>query len=79
MQSAVFIAVHVATDPEHKGPALSGIWLTITVGVTIGLAAASSVTTEIMKSRLNILLVSMGIDEVARRKVRCIPGYNTTI
>jgi hypothetical protein len=32
-----------------------------------------------MKSRLDILLVSMGIDEVARIKVGCIPVHDTTV
>ncbi|KAH7363260.1 major facilitator superfamily transporter [Plectosphaerella cucumerina] len=69
VQSAIFIAVQAAVNPSHKAPALGGIWLTVSVGAIIGLAAVSAVTIEVMKWRLDDLLGLMGFDEVARLEI----------
>ncbi|KFA71254.1 hypothetical protein S40288_07798 [Stachybotrys chartarum IBT 40288] len=69
VQSSVFIAIQAAVDPKNKGPALGGIWLTVSLGAISGLAAVSAVNTEVMRWKLQMLLEAMGISGSARTDI----------
>ncbi|KAH6685877.1 major facilitator superfamily transporter [Plectosphaerella plurivora] len=69
VQSAVFISVQASVHPSNKAAATSGMWLSTSIGMILGLATISSVVTETMKWDLNATLRASGLDEVARRKI----------
>ncbi|KAF7542386.1 hypothetical protein G7Z17_g11613 [Cylindrodendrum hubeiense] len=69
VQSAVFISVQASLSPSHKVAATYWIFLTIQVGMIMGLACVSAVVTETMKWRLSTLLGNLGIDAVARHEI----------
>lgn len=69
MQTGVFVAVQAATDPAHKAAALSGIWLTGTVGAIIGMTAVSAATMQIMARNLAVTLRNSGMAESIIEKV----------
>jgi hypothetical protein len=69
VMSGIFVAVQAASGPENKAPALGGIWLTMSIGSMLGMAAVSAVTIETMKSALEVQLVEMGLAETARNQV----------
>jgi predicted MFS family arabinose efflux permease len=82
VQSAVFISVQASVHPANKAAATSGMWLSTSIGMILGLACISAVVTETMKWDLNAALRASGLDEIARRKVSrpeviSLPDHNS--
>lgn len=75
VQSAVFISVQAAVNPANKAAATSGMWLSTSVGMILGLACISAVVTETMKWDLDAALQASGMGEAARQKV-CFPSLS---
>lgn len=69
VQTTTFIAVQAAIDPAHKAPAMSGIFLVVTIGGIIGMVAVNAVTIATMAETLDTVLNAMGIGEAARHHV----------
>lgn len=71
VQSAGFISVQAAVNPKHKAAVTSGVFLTVQIGMIIGLSSVSAIIMETMRWRLDALLQGMGLDAVARVSVSC--------
>ncbi|KAK8101836.1 major facilitator superfamily domain-containing protein [Apiospora kogelbergensis] len=69
VQTTTFIAVQAAIDPAHKAPAMSGIFLVVTIGGIIGMVAVNAVTIATMTQTLDTVLNAMGIGEAARHHI----------
>ncbi|KAJ0383389.1 hypothetical protein COL922a_010584 [Colletotrichum nupharicola] len=69
VQSAGFIAAQAGVNPKHKAAITSGIFLTVQIGMIIGLSSVSAVMMETMRWRLEELLKGMGLDALVRKTV----------
>ncbi|KAI8304860.1 major facilitator superfamily transporter [Colletotrichum sp. SAR11_59] len=69
VQSAGFIAAQAGVNPKHKAAITSGIFLTVQIGMIIGLSSVSAVMMETMRWRLEELLKGMGLDALMRKTV----------
>jgi hypothetical protein len=69
-QSAIFISLQAAIEPKHKAAAISGLFLTWPVGMTLGLACVSSVMLQVLRQSLDHRLQAMGFEDLARTEVR---------
>lgn len=74
-QTAVFISLQAAINPEHKAAAASGLFLSFPIGMTIGLATASAVMMNTMRTALDQRLVRLGLDPLQRAEVRLQTGH----
>ncbi|KAF2402942.1 MFS general substrate transporter [Trichodelitschia bisporula] len=74
-EAAVFISLSASVPKALQGVALSGLFLTVSVGVLTGYAASSSVLENVLRSELVRRLVGFeGADEIIRNSVSDI-GY----
>lgn len=69
VQSTVFISVQAAVNPANKAAATSGMYLSSSVGMILGLACVSAVVTETMKWDLNAALLASGVEEAVRKTI----------
>ncbi|KAF6805739.1 major facilitator superfamily transporter [Colletotrichum sojae] len=69
VQSAGFISVQAAVNPKHKAAVTSGVFLTVQIGMIIGLSSVSAVMMETMRWRLEALLQGMGLEAAVRKTV----------
>ncbi|KAI8302633.1 major facilitator superfamily transporter [Colletotrichum sp. SAR11_240] len=69
VQSAGFIAAQAGVNPKHKAAITSGIFLTVQIGMIIGLSSVSAVMMETMRWRLEELLKGMGLDALMRKTI----------
>ncbi|CAI0647165.1 unnamed protein product [Colletotrichum noveboracense] len=69
VQSAGFIAAQAGVNPKHKAAITSGIFLTVQIGMIIGLSSVSAVMMETMRWRLEELLKGMGLDALVRKTI----------
>ncbi|KAF6830412.1 major facilitator superfamily transporter [Colletotrichum plurivorum] len=69
VQSAGFISVQAAVNPKHKAAVTSGVFLTVQIGMIIGLSSVSAVMMETMKWRLEALLSGMGLEAAVRKTI----------
>ena len=77
-QSAVFISLQAAIDPEHKAAAASGLFLTWPIGMTVGLATFSAVMLGVLRKSLDERLVQLHFNVAQREEVSngfLIPPY----
>ncbi|KAK4241185.1 major facilitator superfamily domain-containing protein [Achaetomium macrosporum] len=68
-QSAVFISLQaVIAEPSHLAPAISFMYLTSTIGLTIGVPIANAVTQTVLRQSLGRRLPMLGLkgDEVRK-------------
>ncbi|AEO67840.1 uncharacterized protein THITE_2116958, partial [Thermothielavioides terrestris NRRL 8126] len=67
-QSAVFISLQAVVDPAHTAPAISFMYLTTTIAVTLGLPVANAVMQAALRRSLGARLPALGLapDEVRR-------------
>ena len=70
VQTTTFIGVQAAINPAHKAPAISGIFLVVTIGGMVGMVAVNDIRVETMTRTLDALLHARGIGKAARRYVR---------
>ncbi|KAK3321999.1 major facilitator superfamily domain-containing protein [Apodospora peruviana] len=59
-QSAVFISLQVVVDPAHMAPAISFMYLTTTVWLTIGLPVSNSIMQTALRWTLQSRLLALG-------------------
>ncbi|ETS79763.1 hypothetical protein PFICI_09616 [Pestalotiopsis fici W106-1] len=64
--TAVFVAINAIVDPSHKAVVVSGLFLSVSVGMITGVAATSALMLEVMQKHLDKNLVNLGL-EVAER------------
>jgi hypothetical protein len=76
-QAATFISTQAAVDKKYKAVATAGLYLTMQVGVMVGLASASAVMLEGMRRNLDGRLIMMGIGTLGRNEVSSIQSLNT--
>ncbi|KAL0930678.1 major facilitator superfamily transporter [Colletotrichum truncatum] len=69
VQSAGFISVQAAVNPKHKAAVTSGVFLTVQIGMILGLSSVSAVMMERMRWRLEALLKGMGIEAAVRNTI----------
>ncbi|KAI6342627.1 hypothetical protein MCOR25_011170 [Pyricularia grisea] len=69
VQILVFVGIQATIDPSLRAPAMSCLFIVISVGATIGMAAANSVTMNVMKVKLEASLIHMGLGEAIRRQI----------
>ncbi|KAI5461777.1 major facilitator superfamily domain-containing protein [Mariannaea sp. PMI_226] len=62
-QSASFIAIQAAINPEDKAVAASGLFLSFTIGAVVGLAASSAVMQAVLRWVVHLKLTRLGSDE----------------
>ncbi|KAK3305409.1 major facilitator superfamily domain-containing protein [Chaetomium strumarium] len=69
-QSAVFISLQaVIAEPSHLAPAISFMYLTGTIGLTIGVPLANAVTQTVLRRRLGKRLLALGLRGQEVRKI----------
>lgn len=51
-QAATFISTQAAVDKEHKAVATGGLYLSVQIGLVIGLAAVSTVMLDSMRGKV---------------------------
>jgi hypothetical protein len=72
-QSAVFISLQaVIAEPSHLAPAISFMYLTSTIGLTIGVPLANAVTQTVLRRRLGKRLLVLGLKSEEVRKVSTV-------
>lgn len=69
VQSALFISVQAAIDPEHTAIAASTLYLTSSVGFLAGMAGVSAVLQGALRSILDHKLVDLGFSDKRRQKI----------
>lgn len=72
-QSAVFISLQaVISDPSHLAPAISFMYLSSTLSLTVGLPLSNSVMQTVLRRtlRARLLDLGMGVGEIS--KVRAL-------
>ncbi|KAH6892924.1 major facilitator superfamily-domain-containing protein [Thelonectria olida] len=62
-QSATFIALQAVVTPADKAAAASGLFLSITIGAVVGLAASSAVMQTVLRFVVHLKLTRLGMDE----------------
>ncbi|KAK0648884.1 major facilitator superfamily domain-containing protein [Cercophora newfieldiana] len=60
-QSALFISLQVVIDPAHMAPAVSFMYLSTTVWITIGLPVSSAAMQASLRSTLQTRLLKLGL------------------
>ncbi|KAF4458698.1 multidrug resistance [Fusarium albosuccineum] len=70
--SAAFIALQASIDPKDKAAAASGLFMTITLGAIVGMAATSATIQGVLRHDIHLKLTQIGmsqanIDEVIRK------------
>ncbi|KAK3346162.1 major facilitator superfamily domain-containing protein [Lasiosphaeria hispida] len=68
-QSALFISLQVVIDPAHMAPAISFMYLSTTVFMTIGLPISSAAMQSALRSSLEARLVRLGLDSVEVQQI----------
>jgi hypothetical protein len=68
-QSAVFISLQAVVDPAHMAPAISFMYLSVTMSVTIGMPLANAVMQTVLRARLDSRLPALGLTSDEVRKV----------
>ncbi len=77
-QSAVFISLQaVIQDPSHLAPAISFMYLSSTLAVTLGLPLGNAVMQTVLRRTLRARLLGLGFElgaiaEVRSRFLRCL-------
>ena len=71
-QSAVFISLQAVVGPSHTAPAISFMYLTSTIAVTVGLPAANAVMLTVLRRSLGARLPALGLARDEVRKVRTL-------
>ncbi|KAJ3535826.1 hypothetical protein NM208_g6975 [Fusarium decemcellulare] len=70
--SAAFIALQASIDPKDKAAAASGLFMTITLGAIVGMAATSATIQGVLRHEIHLKLTQIGmsqanINEVIRK------------
>jgi hypothetical protein len=65
----VFISLQAAINPEHKAAAVSGLFLTWPIGMTVGLATISAVMLGVIRRSLDDRLVQLHFSIAQREEV----------
>ncbi|KAF2727601.1 MFS general substrate transporter [Polyplosphaeria fusca] len=68
-QSAVFIALQAAIDPEHTAVATASLYLSGTVGMIVGMASVSAVLQQFLRTGLERRIGSFGFSEEKTAKI----------
>lgn len=68
-QVATFISTQAAVDKEHKAVATGGLYLSVQIGLVVGLAAVSTVMLDGMRQSLDGRLLAMGLKPLLRQQV----------
>ncbi|KAI1180574.1 major facilitator superfamily transporter [Nemania sp. FL0916] len=64
IQSAVFIVIQTAIDPEDKAAGISGFFLATQIGTVIGMAAVSALMIGGLRQMLTAKLLAQGMSQV---------------
>lgn len=69
-QAATFISTQAAVDKKYKAVATAGLFLTMQVGLMLGLASSGAVMLGGMRRSLDGRLIAMGLGSLVRKEVR---------
>jgi hypothetical protein len=72
-QSALFISLQVVMDPAHMAPAISFMYLSTTVWITIGLPISNAAMQASLRSTLQTRLTDLGLSGKALQTVGLHP------
>jgi MFS family permease len=68
-QSALFISLQVVIDPTHMAPAISFMYLSTTIWITIGLPISSAAMQASLRSTLQTRLMNLGLSGKALQTI----------
>ena len=68
-QTAVFTSIQASIDKKRRAPALAGMYLTLQLGLIIGLAAVGATVMETVRWKLDILLSGLDFGPSSRAEV----------
>ncbi|KAF7536396.1 hypothetical protein G7054_g4520 [Neopestalotiopsis clavispora] len=64
--TAVFVGINAIVDPSHKAVVVSGLFLSVSVGIITGVAATSALMLEVMQNHLDTNLMELGLKAAER-------------
>lgn len=73
--TAVFVGINAIVDPSHKAVVVSGLFLSLSVGMITGVAATSALMLEVMQKHLDNNLMELGLNAAERLDVSLIRGH----
>ncbi|KAI0123937.1 major facilitator superfamily transporter [Xylariales sp. AK1849] len=67
--TAIFVSINAIIEPAHKAVATSGLYLSMPIGMIMGIVVTSALMIELMRKHLNEGLIKLGMDLAERQEV----------